>query len=39
MALTAPVLKEIAFTYDIFLDTFFRGVYQNSKKMWKIGHK
>ena len=38
MALTASVLKEIAFTY-IFLDTCGRGFYQNSKKMWKMGQK
>ena len=30
-ALTAPILMELAFKYDILLDTCCRGFYQNSK--------
>jgi len=39
MALTQPVLSELVYTYDIFLDICRRGFHPNSKKNLEIGRK
>jgi len=39
MAVTEPVLSELVYTYDIFLDICLRGFHSNSKKNLKIGRK
>ena len=39
MALTQPVLSELVYTYDIFLDICRREFHPNSKKNLQIGRK